>query len=167
MGYHIPGVLDPDMAALAVLEAVLAGGKSSRLHRALVETGIATGVEAYDLEDKDPSLFILAANMQKGKKAAQAEAVILRELARIAKEPASEQELERAKNRIQFGFLEGLNSNGEKARFLGHYEAVAGDFTLGLAHYQKVPTITAADVQAVAKKYFSPSNRTVITGVNK
>ena len=45
--------------------------------------------------------------------------------------------------------------------------AVAGDFTLGLEHYKKVPTITAADIQAVAKRYFSPRNRTVITGVNK
>jgi zinc protease len=167
MGYHIPGILDKDMAALDVLEAILTGGKSSRLHRALVESGIASGVDAYDLEDKDPSLFIIAANLQKGKKASQAESVILKEVARLAKEAPSEQEMARARNRINFSFFEGLDTNSEKAKFLGHYEAVANDFTLGLEHFKQVSKVTSAEVQAVAKRFFDPKNRTVITGVNK
>lgn len=167
MGYHIPGILDRDMPAIDVLSAVLTGGKSSRLSRALVETGIASNADAYDLEDRDPSLFILISNLQKGKRAAQAESVILKEIARLTKEPVSAQELERAKNRISFNFNEGLGSNSDKCRFLGHYEAIANDFTLGLQHYQRIQAVTAADVQAVAKKYLNPNNRSVVTGVHK
>ncbi|MGK5081944.1 pitrilysin family protein [Bdellovibrionota bacterium FG-1] len=167
LAYHIPGILDSDMATLDVLQAVLTGGKSSRLYRALVETGIAANVDAYDIEDKDPSIFIFTVNLQKGKKAADAETIIIKELARLTREPVTEQEMERAKNRIQFGFYEGLESNAQKANFLGHYEAVANDFTLGLDHFKKVPTVTAPDIRNAAKKYFNPTNRTVITGVNK
>ena len=93
--------------------------------------------------------------------------MILRELARLAKSGVTPQELERAKNRIAFGFYEGLSSDSDKCHFLGHYEAIAGDFTLGLQHYQQVQKVTALDVQAVAKRYLQPTNRTVITGVHK
>jgi zinc protease len=167
IGYHIPGVLDQDIPAIGVLSSVLTGGKSSRLSRALVDTGIASAVDTYDLEDKDPSLLIFIANMQKGKHAAQAESVIHKEIARLIKAPVSDEELQRAKNRVTFGFYEGLGSNSEKARFLGHYEAIAGDFTLGLQRFHQVQKVTAADVQAVAKRYLTPANRTVITGVRK
>lgn len=167
VGYHIPGILDADMPAIGVLSAVLTGGKSSRLSRALVDTGIASAVDSYDLEDKDPSLLILLANLQKGKRATQAESVILKEIARLIKEPISEQELARAKNRVSFGFYESLSSNNEKCHFLGHYEAIAGDFTLGLQRFQQIQKVTAPEIQAVAKRYLQPNNRTVITGVHK
>jgi zinc protease len=167
VGYHIPGILDADMPAIGVLSAVLTGGKSSRLSRALVDTGIASAVDSYDLEDKDPSLLILLANLQKGKRATQAESVILKVIARLIKEPISEQELARAKNRVSFGFYEGLGGNNEKCNFLGHYEAIAGDFTLGLRRFQQIQKVTIPEVQAVANRYLQPNNRTVITGVHK
>lgn len=167
VGYHIPGILDPEMPAIDVLSSVLTGGKSSRLNRALVDTGIASSVDAYDLEDKDPSLLIFIVNLQKGKRATQAESVIQKEIARLSKETVSEQELERAKNRIAFGFYEGMSTNSEMGHFLGHYETIANDFTLGLQHYRQVQKVTAPELQAAAKRFLQPSNRTVITGVHK
>lgn len=166
-GYKIPEITNEDIPALQVLQSVLTGGNSSRLHRAMVETGIASGVEAYDLEDKDPSLLIVMANLQKGKKATFAESAMLKEIAKLSREPINETELSRAKNRLNFGFYEGLVSNDEKARFLGHYEAVGNGFELGLKIQNKIQTVTALDVQAAAKKYLDPNNRTVITGVQK
>ncbi len=167
IGYHIPGVLNSDTAAIQVLQTIMTGGKSSRLYRALVDTGIASITDAYELEDKDPSLMILVTNLQKGKKATLTESAINKEIARLSKEPVSAQELERAKNRIAFSFYESMNTNNEKARFLGHYEAVSGDFAQGLELYRKIPMVTAAEVQEAARKYLDPKNRTVITGVNK
>ncbi len=167
MGYHIPNIKTEDLPALRVVSALLAGGKSSRLSRALVDTGIASGVDAYELEDKDPSLFVIAANMQKGRSATQAETVILREIQNLLRGTIGDLELERAKNRMSFGFYHGMNGNSEKARFLGAYEAMANDFQLGLKQQQRAATVTAAEVQAVVKKYFDPRNRTVITGVKK
>jgi len=167
LGYKIPEIASGEIPALNLLQTILTGGKSSRLYRALVSTGIASGIDAYDLEDKDPSLLIFTSNLQKGKKATQAEAIIQRELQRIAREAVSEQELERAKNRLNFGFYEGLASNEDKAHFLGHYEAVGDDFALGIKIQKKIQTVSAADIQAVAKHYLDSKNRSVITGVRK
>jgi zinc protease len=156
-----------DTPTLNLIQALLTRGRSSRLVRALVDTGIASTVETYDFEDKDPSLFVITANMQKGKSAAQAETVVLRELARLAKQPITPEELSRAKNKVSFTFYESLNSNSERANFLGHYEAVAGDFTAGLRLMRKLETVTPEEIQAVARRYLDPKNRTVITGVKK
>jgi zinc protease len=167
IGYHIPNALHPDYAAMYLLESVVAGGKSSRLHRALVETGIASSVESYALDGKDPQLFVVGANMQSGKRAAQAESAVLRELARLAREPVPAAELERAKNRASFKFYDDLESNSEKARFLGQWEDLAGDFRAGLGLFERVRKLGPADIQAAAKKVFDPKGRTVVTGVMK
>jgi zinc protease len=52
MGYHIPSIQSQDMPAIELLQALLGGGKSSRLHKALVDKGIATAVEVYSMGSK-------------------------------------------------------------------------------------------------------------------
>lgn len=167
VGFRTPPYVHPDTPTLALLQGILAGGKSSRLQRALVDTGIASTVYTYDLDDKDPSLFLISANLQKGKRAAQAEAIILKEIQRLAKELVPQKELERAKNKITFGFYEGLNSNAEKTRFLGQFEIIAGDFQEGIRMFERIQSITAEQLREVVAKYLKPNTRTVITGVPK
>jgi zinc protease len=167
LAYHIPDVSNADIPALAMLQNVLSGGRSSRLHRALVETGIATGVDADEEDDKDPTLFVIAAGLQKGRKAAIAESVILKELQRVAREPISQGELERARSRMSFGFLDGLETNSERCHFLGHYETIAGNASYGIDLYNKTLAVTPAEVQAAAKKYLDSKMRTSVTVVPK
>jgi len=167
MGFHIPEATHEDAIALEVLRAVLSSGKSSRLQRALVETGIASSVGSFTLDDKDPSLLLVSANLQKGKKAAQAEAVILREIQKMAKEPVSLQELERARNGMSFDFYQNLSNNFEKAEFIGRYEVLMGGFEKALDIFQKQLQVTPQQIQKVAREYLAANNRNVIVGVPK
>ena len=167
IGFHVPQITSDDSAALEILDNILTGGKSSRLNRALVDTGIATSVGAFNPDTIDPGLFVIDANLQKHKKASLAEAVIQREIEKLIREQVPAQELERAKNIDDFGFYEGLDSDSQKARFLGEYETITHSFETGLGRHQKIQNVTALEVQAVAKKYLQPSNRSVITGVPK
>ncbi|HUP55876.1 MAG TPA: pitrilysin family protein [Bdellovibrionota bacterium] len=167
IAYHIPSVMHEDIPALGMLSMVLGSGRTSRLYRALVETGIATDVGVDQMDDKDPSLFLVSATLQKGKRAAVAESVILKEIARISRDPVSSAELERAKNRMSFWFVAGLDSNNEKAHYLGHYETVAGDFQHGLRLYKSTLAATPEQIQAAAAKYLDARNRTTVTGAPK
>jgi zinc protease len=167
MGYHIPSIQHEDIPAINLAQSVLSGGKSSRLHKALVDTGIATDVGAYAMDDKDPTLFLIQCELQRGKSAAQAETIILKELARLTQQPLSERELEKARNNISFEFYEGLNSNYEKARFLGAFESLTGSYETGARIIKKSLEISAPELQAAMKRYFEPKNRSVITGVPK
>jgi zinc protease len=167
IGYHIPSISGDDIPALGALQSILGMGKSSRLHRALVETGIATGVVADQMDNRDPTLFLIEISLQKGKKAAVAESVVLKEVAKLAAHPVATAELERARNLLNFGFLEGLDSNNERCHLLGHYESAADDYHVGLRNYNRTLVATPQDIQAAAKKFLDPSNRTTITGVPK
>ncbi len=167
MAYHMPGIADPDVPALMVLDSVLTGGRSSRLQRALVETGIASSIETSPMEQKDPTLFIFECNLQRDRKAVRAENVILHELSKLAHQLVSEAELQRAKHRAEFSFYQRLDSAGEKANFLGRYETMTGNFETGLEIEKKMMTVTPQQLQAVVQKYFSPRTRTVVTGVIK
>ena len=167
MGYHIPSVLHPDAAVLNTIQAVLTGGKSSRLNLLLVETGVAIGVDSDAGTSKDPSLFVVAVNLQKGQKAKHAEEIVLKEFHRLGEEGISEEELQRAKNRIKFEYYRRLGSNVDKAYFLGSYESIAGDFQAGIRLQEAIARVTLADFKQAIKRYFFPENRSVIVGVKK
>ena len=167
VGYPIPKFLNKDTAALQMIQAVLTSGNSSRLYRALVETGIASSVDTFDLDSKDPGLLVFAVNLQKGRKADEAEAVILREAAQLATQALSKTELERARNKLSYDYFDALSSNFMKAMFLGHYETVAGSFEEGILHHRKVQGLSAEEIKKVAKRYLLPDTRNVIIGVPK
>ena len=167
VGYRVPGIQSEERGALDVLQLILAGGKSSRLYRAAVKSGVATEVEAFDLEDEDPSLLLIAGNLQKGKSASQLEAILLKEIDALSKGGATSDELERARNRIDFQFNEKLSTNMERASFLGHFETSAGGFEVGLRRHDQAQSVDSAQVQALAAKYLKPHNRVVMMGEQK
>jgi predicted Zn-dependent peptidase len=167
MGYHIPAITAEDIPPLGMVQALLGMGKSSRLHRALVDTGIASGVYADQMDDHDPTLFMIVVSLQKGKKATVAESIVLKEIAKLASQPVSAGELERARNLMSFGFLEGMDSNPERCNLLGHGESVAGDFQVTLRNYERSLVATPEDILRVSKRYLDPKNRSTVMGVPK
>ena len=167
VGYHIPAVQHEDIPALAVAQAVLTLGNSSRLHRSLVDSGISSSVDSDLLEEKDPSLFVISTNLQQKKSATEAEKVILTELDQLSAKALGQSELIRAKNKINFSFYQGLESNFQKAYFLGVYETIAGDFAAGVSLQKRINDVAAIDVQRVVKKYLNKKYRNVIFGVQK
>lgn len=167
MGFPIGGVSVSETPKLEVLEAILTLGHSSRLERALVETGIASSVGSGALHAKDPTLFLFSANMQINKKAAVAGQVILKELQKLRTQKVSEKELQRAKNMVKFAFYNRLSSNSSRARFIGKYEITMGSFEAGLELYQAIDQVTAEDILEVANRYFEPQKRTTIIGKTK
>lgn len=167
VAYPAPPVVHDDTPALEVMRTVLTGGKSSRLYKVLVDAGITTSIDTYDLDDKDPSILIFMANLQKGKKATQAEKIMLAEIERFKKSPISIPELERAKNTLQAQFYDSLSAPSERASFIGHYETVSSSFKTGVEIFNRINEVTANQVQAAAKKYLNAKSRSVVMGVQK
>ena len=167
MAYPIPAMDHEDLPALDVLQTLLSGGRSSRLQKALVESGMATEAYAYSASAKDPSLFFVSAALQKESRANAAERVILRELDRLSKELVPAQELERARNLLNFEFYEGLDTNSERARFVGHYESQAGGAENGPLYFERLQKVTADEIRSVVRKYFSENRRNTVVGIRK
>lgn len=167
VAYPVPSVLHEDIPALEVMRTVLAGGKSSRLSRTLVDGGVTTSIDTFDLDDKDPSILIFIANLQRGKKASSAERILLKEIEKFKQDLVSPSELERAKNSLQASFYDGLSSPSGKAHFIGHFETVSTGLETGVNLFSKIGNVTAAEIQMVARKYLKPNARSVVTGVQK
>ena len=74
IAFHSPRATDPRAPALSALSVALAGatagggesasGRSSRLYRALIDTGLATDVDATYTPRKDPYLFVVEATLR-------------------------------------------------------------------------------------------------------
>ena len=161
-GYHVPNLKHPDVHALNVLQGILASGKSSRLYKSLVYEKQLALYAGGDFDDvsADPNLFYVYAGVMPGKTTDEVEKALYAELERLKTEPASDEELQKAKNQIEASFIMGQDSAFYQAMLLGQYETVAS-WRLLEKYIDGVRAVTKEDVQRVAKEYFSEDNRTV------
>jgi zinc protease len=160
--YRTPNLTDADSYPLEVLEVILAGGKSARLHRNVVyEKQLALGAGAhYARVSADPEAFALYASSLPGKNVEHLEQALYAEVERLKTELVSPRELEKAKNQIEAAFIFSQDSVFSLARQLASYEIVAG-WRHWKAYLPGIRAVTAEDVQRVAKKYLTTGNRTV------
>ena len=110
-----------------------------------------------------PNLFFAVAIVQPGRTTAEAEAALIEEFERLKSEPVSEHELQRSKNQFARDYITGRTSNDQKAAHLAHAAVIHGDITTADGEFDIFMTITPEDVQRVARTYFTPENRLVMT----
>lgn len=164
MGYRIPSALHRDQLALSILGAVLSSGRSSRLYRALVDSGLAIDAGAGPGASKDESLFYVTFSAQAGKTAAECIAAVDKVMQDLADKPISPEELSRAVNKLQTEFYMGMTTNSAKANFIGHNEIVFGDFTRALAAMEELRYVSAEEVRECAMRHLSTRARSLVIG---
>ncbi len=164
IGYHVPEAASPDYYPLQVLQAVLFSGQSSRLYQSIVDKGqLAISIYGWSETSFDPTLFVISAQPKAGIATEQIEKAVYAELAKLAAEPVSGKELQRAKNILLADFYREQKTMNGRADGLGTYEVYFGDYHKLYSAPEEFNKVTAADLQRVAKKYFSEKNRTVAT----
>jgi len=170
MAWHKPTFPEKDMYVFEVIQFLLSrNGRSSRLHERLVKRdAIAQSVEAFTGPgDKYPNLFIAYVTPRAPHTCAEAEAAILDEIERLKREPIGEEELQRTRNQVQAEFLKELETNLGFARKLGYYFLASRDPDIIDNLRDEMQNVTPQDVQRVAQKYFTKTNRTVAELVTK
>jgi zinc protease len=78
-------------------------------------------------------------------------------------EPVSANELQQAKNQWTRDYIIGRESDKDKAEALAHAVVIHNDIKTADGEFDIFMNITASDVQRVAKTYFTPENRLVMT----
>ena len=157
---------DKQAPVLELLSTILAQGQSSRLHQRLVEreqAAIQSG--SFAESGFDPGLLWVYAVLPPGGDMARAEALLDEELAKIANSGVSADELAKARNLKLSAFWRGMATINGKARVLGTYEVFNGDYRKAFDAPAAYNAVTAADIQALAKKILRVQNRT--TGLLK
>lgn len=163
LGYHGPALGDGDHAVLTVLSEILFGGRASRLHRALViENELATEVRGWVGTFRDPGLFEAYASARPGKTIAAIEGVLNQHFARVRNETVTDDELTRAKARLELSLLQSLETMSGKAEQIGFYETVLGDPAAAFRRLEAYRRVTAADIRKAARRYLVDRARTVV-----
>ena len=168
MGFHVPPLLteqaDDEAYALEILTAVLSGNASSRLNQHLVrEQQIAIDVDAgYDMLQRGrQSLFVLDGTPSEGKTVADLQQAIWQELQAIQTNGVTEQELQRVKAQVIAADVYQRDSMFYQAMQLGMLESIGYSWKMLKDYPARLSAVTAAQVQAVAKKYLNPDNMTI------
>ena len=154
IAYKIPNYEHEDQAVLSVISELLSGGKSSRLHKRLVdETELANQVYAYNMELKDPGIFLFMAMANPGVDAKDIEAEIQKEIDSLIYGEISDEEIEKLKIATRADFIFNLEDSSSVADLFGGY-FVRGNIDPLLEYEQRVKNIDKDSIQEVAKRYF-------------
>ena len=151
--FKTPEVGDRSLYALDIAEGVL-NGRSGRLYKRLVEQEkLAVSVGASNSPNKYVSEFSIQVNMRPDADVAKVEKIVWEELEKLKTEIASEREFQKVKNRAYAGLVRSLTDMENVATMLAYYE-MFGDYKIFLNWANELDKVTAAEVQAAAKKTF-------------
>ena len=171
LAFRVPQLTNIDDAnsdawALVVLSAVLDGYAGARLDRALTQGPgrVADSAGAYaGFIGRGPQLFMLDGVPAAGKTAETVEAALRAQVARVAKEGVGEAELARVKTQWVASETYKRDSVMAQARELGSNWIQGLPLDASERIVARLQAVTAAQVQAVAAKYFGDDQLTVAT----
>ena len=164
VAFHKPTLPSKDDYVFDLIDQILGQGRTSRLYQRLVEKEqLATSISVYGAPgSRYPNLFVIEAVPRHPHTSQEVEAAILEELDRLRREPVTVQELAKARNRLLTDNLRALRSNSGLARMLTTYQVLAGDWRYLVDYEARIAELTAEDVLAVAQRWFTADNRTVV-----
>jgi predicted Zn-dependent peptidase len=166
MAFHKPTLPSRQDYVMDLLDALLTGGRTSRLYRRLVEEDqIAVSVSTSNgiPGARYPNLFLITAVPRYPHTNGEVESALIEELARISRQEVPLQELTRVRKKLRADMLRGLQSNSGLAGMLSYFAAVAGDWRYIATHLDVLEDISPAEIRETAARYFTAKNRSVVT----
>jgi predicted Zn-dependent peptidase len=162
INFHIPNYLHKDQVSLSAMSELLSSGKSSRLNEILIdEKQLVNTIYAYNMELKDPGVYMFLAICNPGVDAKEVEAIIWEEIEKIKSGDVKQEELDTIKINTKSDFIFSLESSSSVASLYGSY-LIRGDITPLMSYEEDIANVTKESIQAVAKKYLTKDNSTTV-----
>lgn len=168
VGWHIPPAKDKDVYALQVASIILGAGDSSRLKVRLkaadpkTKRPIALDGGMESLVREHPGMTIALGVYLDPAQGAPVEAAILDEVKKLGAGGPKPDELRKAKNQVQSGFVFSLENAQGMAEAIGRSWILTGNPTSFMSDVDQIEKVTAADVQRVVKTYLTPDLATIV-----
>ncbi len=149
---------DKKKYTLAVIDAIVGGGMSSRLFQEIRENrGLAYAIGSYSASYREGGIFAVYAGAST-ENSDQVIDLILKEMENIRKNNVTDRELQRAKNQIRGALLMGQESTTNRMSRLAssemHFERIIPLEEI----LDEITKITKDDVAEVAEELFQPSS---------
>ena len=167
LGYKVPSLTtaeqDWEPYALAVLGAVLDGGRSARLSKRLVrEKELVSGAGAgYNMFSRYPTLFLFDATPTEKHSIEEAEQALYAEIKDLQQNIVEDKELKRVKAQVIASEVYQQDSIQRQATVIGSLETVGLGWQLMGEYRNRINAVTAEQVRKVAQKYLHEDRLTI------
>lgn len=158
--YHLPSGSHADFPAIDILVTALTKVPGGRLHRALIETGLASSVYGGDQQQREAGYAYFGASLRKDMSLAAARDALIGALEGFAANPISDAEVESARTQLMNDIEMAMNNSRELGMALSEFVAM-GDWRLFFLYRDGLRAAKREDVQRVALHYLKTSNRTL------
>lgn len=146
-----PSAQDPRRYAAAMLAQILGGPDNSRLHWALIETGLADEAQAaHDPHDGTGEYYVFCSCDPE--KAGECWAVVEREIAGLAAS-LTEQDLMRLRNKLATAVTLGGERPHDRMHRIGRLWTLLREYRTLEEELEQINAVTLADLRAVAAAY--------------
>jgi predicted Zn-dependent peptidase len=163
-GYKRPDQYDKDDAAFDIAAMILSSGRTAWMYTDLVQDKrIAVAAQALPTfpGGRYPNLFVLFVAPAQGHGIDENQKALEDLVQRLKTEKVDAAALARVKAQARVGVLERLDSNRELAAMFASCYANYGDWRKLFTTLDDYSKVTADDIQRLARKYFTPENRTI------
>jgi zinc protease len=161
-----PAFFDPGDAELDLTSLILTDGLSSRLSKSLVyDKQLCSDVNSFQNSEEMAGAFIVWATARPGASLSQVEQTVNDEIARLARDGPTAEELNRAKTKWEFQYITGLErigGFGGKADLLNTYNTFLGDPDKFAADVQRHRAVTAEGLRQITSKWLDTRNRVLV-----
>lgn len=163
LGWQIPGLSHPDTPVLDLLGTVLGHGNSSILwHELREKRRLVHTIDAYAWNPGTVGLFYVSFVCDADKRL-DATARIQDELAKVAARGLPAASLAKAIRQLIVGEINTRKTMSGQASRLGLAEVVVGDLHYSRHYFERLATVTPADIKRVAAEYFVPERLTSVS----
>jgi predicted Zn-dependent peptidase len=168
VGWHIPAAKDKDISALQIAINLLGTGDGSRIKQRLKTPDAKTkrplaldgGVSPFIREE--PGMLIALGAYLDPAQGDAIEAALFDEVGKLAARGPGADELRRAKNQIEAGFVFSLESAQGLGEAIGRSWIFNGNPRAFLTEADELDRVSASDVQRVVKQYLAADRATVV-----
>lgn len=158
VAYHAPALADADAPAVVVMEKLLNAHYSGRLKKLIDSKVTTTAHSAYELK-KDPGLFTVNFNTAPGSLGKLMESWDS-SINQIKDKGIGDAELRRARNLAEYAYYTERDGPYRLGFNLGFCESLQS-WQAAETWPDKLRSVSMADIQRVARKYFTSENRVV------
>lgn len=156
--WHIGGRMSPSYYSADLITEIMGNGVASRLHLRLVkELQLFSNISCYHTGSTDPGLLVIEGKIVEGKSIEDANAAVEAEIEKLVSGGVTEDELQKAKNKIEAMITFEDMTILSRANNLAFYELL-GDADLINKEWNNYNTVTTAMLQQTAQEVFRKEN---------
>ena len=165
IGYKVPEFDETniDIPALNIIGELLFSQSAPLYQKLVVDEELVDFISGGYTDRRDPYLFTIMSRIKGEDNVQRVEQEIYDAIEDLQQNPISQERLDEIQSYLRYSFAMGLSTASSVARTVSHYIQLTGDYNTMNNLYDLYDKVTPEDIQRVAREYFKPETRSVVT----